>query len=386
MSATLKDDDTRSVAVKGQTQNSFWGDRISGKGVNNEGNFMWASVSIPQDASLEGKTINRDLEANVVFPLKDVSGFIEQRGTFRHHQALTLSSVRGGTVYWEAWCYGQLLAFVLTTHAHLFLASIDGKELRNLGRAAMPLWSPDGGRLIISQYWSIGSDGGVWNLKADGTEASAIDTAGWSGQWSPDGRTIVYQKGRDYILYDRVDDSRRLLLGRNSALFSRVYFNPARSSDSKRVYFKAQRKDASFEICSCSVSDETDLQVHIQRSTYANIGLAFDGRIIVPFRSKTHGTVQLHAFPKSDKAPATDADAVIVQGQFTNRNSYGASMSGDQKRVYYLSVPASEDELEAKALPSKSTCVARPVLRLGSGMYVRAAATLSPIGIICRKN
>lgn len=99
------------------------------------------------------------------------------------------------------------------------------------------------------------------------------------------------------------------------------------------------------------MSNKTDLQVHIQRPTYANIGIAFDGRIIVPFRSKSYGTVQLHAFPQSGKAPATDSDAVHVEGQFTKRNSYGASMSRDQKRVYYISTPASEEEV--KAGPSK---------------------------------
>lgn len=238
-----------------------------------------------------------------------------------------------------------------TSQANLFLAEIDGKDLRNLGRAAMPSWSPDGNRLIISQYGFAGADGGVWNLKADATDATLIDAAGWSGQWSPDGRKVVYLKGRDLILYDIMDNSRRSLLGESSELFSRVNFNPAWSADNQRVYFKAQRKDGTYEICSCSVSDKTDLQVHIQRPTYANIGIAFDGRIIVPFRSKSYGTVQLHAFPQSGKGPATDSDAVHVKGQFTKRNSYGASMSRDQKRVYYISTPASEEEV--KAGPSK---------------------------------
>lgn len=110
----------------------------------------------------------------------------------------------------------------------------------------MPSWSPDGNRLIISQYGSGGADGGVWNLKADATDATPIDAAGWSGQWSPDGRKVVYLKGRDLILYDIMDNSRRSLLGESSELFSRVNFNPAWSADSQRVYFKAQRKDGTY--------------------------------------------------------------------------------------------------------------------------------------------
>jgi hypothetical protein len=234
-----------------------------------------------------------------------------------------------------------------TSDAKLFLSSIDGSDVRSLGQAAMPSWSPDGDRLLISQYGE--SDHGVWNLKADCTDAVPVDETGWSGQWSPDGHTIVYLKGRDLMLYDVQKHSLRPLLGTQKDLFRRVYFNPAWSADSTRVYFKAQQHDGTFAICSRSVSDDSDVVIHIQRPTYANIGIAFDGSIIVPFRSKTFGTVQLHSFDGLKKVPSTDADAIHLQGQFTDRSSYGASMSPDRKRLYYVSVPASDEDLKAKA-------------------------------------
>ncbi len=240
-----------------------------------------------------------------------------------------------------------------TSQSKLFLSSIDGSDLQNLGQAAMPSWSPDGDRLLISQYGSL--DHGVWNLKADFSEAVPVAEHGWSGQWSPDGQSIVYLKGQDLILYDTMKQTHRSLLGTQSALFSRVYFNPAWSADSKRVYFKAQRTDGTYEICSQSVMDETDVQVHIQRATYANIGVAFDGRIIVPFRSRNFGTVQLHAFDGLKETPSTDADAIHLQGQFTDRSSYGVSLSPDRKRLYYVSVPASDEDLKARALLAKPT-------------------------------
>ena len=201
---------------------------------------------------------------------------------------------------------GSLPGMNSTSDAKLFLSSIDGSDVRSLGQAAMP-------------------------------------------SWSPDGHTIVYLKGRDLMLYDVQKHSRRPLLGAQKDLFLRVYFSPTWSTDSMRVYFKAQQQDGTSAICSRSVSDDNDVVVHIQRPTYANIGIAFDGRIIVPFRSKAFGTVQLHSFDGLKKVPSIDADAIHLQGQFTDRSSYGASMSPDRKRLYYVSVPASDEDLKAKA-------------------------------------
>ena len=248
---------------------------------------------------------------------------------------------------------GSLPGMNSTSHSKLFLSSIDGSDLRSAGDAAMPSWSPNGDRLLISQYGT--SDHGVWNLKADFSEAVPVAEQGWSGQWSPDGQSIVYLKGRDLMLYDTMKQSHRSLLGTQCALFRRVYFNPAWSADSKRVFFKAQRTDGTYEICSQSVLEDSDVQVHIQRATYANIGIAFDERIIVPFRSRTFGTVQLHSFDGLKETPSTDTDAIHLQGQFTDRSSYGASLSPDRKRLYYVSVPASDEDLKAKAAIPKAS-------------------------------
>ena len=248
---------------------------------------------------------------------------------------------------------GSLPGMNSTSHSKLFLSSIDGSDLHSPGDAAMPSWSPNGDRLLISQYGS--ADHGVWNLKADFSEAFPVAEQGWSGQWSPDGQLIVYLKGRDLMLYDTIKQSHGSILGDQSALFSRVYFNPAWSADSKRVYFKAQRTDGTYVICSRSVMEEGDVQVHIQRATYANIGIAFDERIIVPFRSRTFGTVQLHSFDGLKESPSTDADAIHLQGQFTDRSSYGVSFSPDRKRLYYVSVPASDEDLKAKAAIQKAS-------------------------------
>ncbi len=248
---------------------------------------------------------------------------------------------------------GSLPGMNSTSQSKLFVSSIDGSDLHSPGDAAMPSWSHDGDRLLISQYGT--TDHGVWDLKADFSEAVPVAEQGWSGQWSPDGQWIVYLKGRDLMLYDTMEQSHRSLLGDQSALFRRLYFNPAWSADSQRVYFKAQRTDGTYEICSRSVLGEGDVQVHIQRATYANIGIAFDGRIIVPFRSRTFGTVQLHSFAGTKETPSTDADGIHLQGQFTDRSSYGVSFSSDRKRLYYVSVPASDEDLKAKAAVPKAS-------------------------------
>ena len=76
-----------------------------------------------------------------------------------------------------------------------------------------PVWSHDGKRLA----WIY--DGGLWTIRADGTEARQLATEGSHPSWSPDGARIVFEHAgadRQRAIY-RVDaaggDVRRLTAG-----------------------------------------------------------------------------------------------------------------------------------------------------------------------------
>jgi len=227
-----------------------------------------------------------------------------------------------------------------TVDTHLFVAGIDGTGLTDLGDGALPSWSPDGSDLAFCRY----KDRGVWITNRDGSVAELIERDGWGPQWSPDGKSILYS-GRnddnevDFLLMDLSTNESKPIFGGNGHPYKRLFFNSVWSPDGNRIIFKATRKNDTSEVASVSVSDSRDLKPLFLRNTYANFGLVGDNKIIVPYGSKSHGTVQLHLVTLSRDGPVKDAASNHLAGQFTHRNSYGAAVSSDFRRAYFLSVP-----------------------------------------------
>ena len=89
-------------------------------------------------------------------------------------------SCDGSTLAFDAWRSAQGETYV---NAHIFVCNADGAQLKDIGVGAMPSWSPDGNRIVFSNY----SPRGVWIMNADGTGRELLDADGWGGEWCPKG-------------------------------------------------------------------------------------------------------------------------------------------------------------------------------------------------------
>ena len=78
----------------------------------------------------------------------------------------------------------------------------DGTGVRELrSNAHEPVWSPDGARIMFSEFWDMG---GIWSMRSDGSDVRLIvdpSNPGFGdrrpyeangGTWSPDGRTVAF--------------------------------------------------------------------------------------------------------------------------------------------------------------------------------------------------
>ena len=94
-------------------------------------------------------------------------------------------SCDGSKLAFDAWRFRRGETYV---DAHIFTCNADGSQLKDLGIGAMPSWSPDGNRLVFSNY----SPRGVWLMNADGTGRGLFDADGWGAEWSPTADKIAY--------------------------------------------------------------------------------------------------------------------------------------------------------------------------------------------------
>ena len=63
-----------------------------------------------------------------------------------------------------------------TADAHALLINCDGSGFKDLGKGAMPSWSPDGKQFAFGQYGQ--ENHGIWTMSADGTSRKHIED-GW---------------------------------------------------------------------------------------------------------------------------------------------------------------------------------------------------------------
>jgi hypothetical protein len=107
--------------LKGKTKESEWGDTISGKSVSNSTRTMWATVELPTEENLAGKTLKLTIIVAATYPFMVGNGFNDEQKVFKHDTELTLSAPMSGKTYKSAWWIGQIVVMVLSIAAAMVL-------------------------------------------------------------------------------------------------------------------------------------------------------------------------------------------------------------------------------------------------------------------------
>ena len=152
-----------------------------------------------------------------------------------------------------AWsCDGSQLAFDAwrSVHgetyvdAHIFACNADGTHLKDLGVGAMPSWSPDGNRIVFSNY----NPRGVWIMNADGTNRQLRNADGWGAEWCPRGEVIAYTvsaAGANIAVLNLATGATTTLLDDR---YATVFWGMAWSPDGQWIAFKGQTRDGTTEL------------------------------------------------------------------------------------------------------------------------------------------
>lgn len=224
------------------------------------------------------------------------------------------------------------------TAARLLLIEIESGDVDNLGVGAMPNWSPDGKWIAFCKY---SNERGVYIRSLDGETERHIDPHGWGIQWSPDGLKVAYARGDRFVVHNFYSaHSREFDLAELD--YTRIYWNPTWSPDSKEVCFKARHKQGHDEFAIMSVeSDVPAIRRRISADGF-NEDIAWhpDGtRILIPKAAANGVPGQIYVYD-----PNKVGEPAPLAGQPTDRHNGGMCWSRDGKTLYFISRSAKEAE------------------------------------------
>jgi len=212
-----------------------------------------------------------------------------------------------------------------SVQAHILIVDLNDGNVKDLGIGCMPSWSADGAWIACSRYGQ-----GVFLKSVEGTEEKLIDPAGWSIQWSSDGREVAYVRGNQIIVRNLSTDASRDVFPPQNLPYQQIAHNMTWSPDSKRICFLGYRADRKVELATVSVAgDDPQLQICGEATTILpDIGWHPDGsRIVVPDNKG-----RLRVFDPNGKSAPTE-----LTGQPEGRANSGMSWSRDGKLLVFVS-------------------------------------------------
>ena len=199
-----------------------------------------------------------------------------------------------------------------SSKAHILVTKADGSGPKDLGDGAMPSWSPDGKQIVYTRY---SPNHGVWTMNADGSNKTLIDRSGWCGQISPDGKKIAYTKyhqgGANLCLFDVKTKAQTFLFewDEDTETYRQIQWNFCWSPDSKRICFKAMKKDETWEMAVVSAKgqvDGFDVCFPLEKPPAEDLAWHPDGKkiLVSMINAKEKNTRQLFTFdPDGDDPP-----------------------------------------------------------------------------------
>ena len=215
-----------------------------------------------------------------------------------------------------------------TASSRVFVARTDGSGLKDLGLGCMPGFSRDGANIVCSVPGT-----GIVMMKSDGTDRQTIATTGWGAQWSPDGNWIAFAEAGNITLLDVNSRKSSQLLKGDVATRYKSIFNLGWSHDSRRIAFKALRRDIIREEVSLAELNSGDgLKVLHPNAHLINPDICFspdNQRVIVSIKGLTTPEVKLYALNCKQPGPATPVFAVPL----ANHKISGYAWSHDGKSL-----------------------------------------------------
>jgi len=135
----------------------------------------------------------------------------------------------GRTLAFDAW---KKIEGQTNSDSVIFTVNLDGTGLKQICQGAMPSPNPDGSRIACSRY---AGGSGVWIMETEGGQGELIDESGWGIQWSPDGASVAYRRGRNLVIRQVATGEERLLFPGEGSPFSVIYWNMSWSPDSRKI-------------------------------------------------------------------------------------------------------------------------------------------------------
>ncbi len=211
--------------------------------------------------------------------------------------------------------------------AKVFITNLDGSDMKSVCVGGMPSLSPDGKRFACSRY---GVDQGVWIMDLEGG-GERLDPAGWGIQWSPDGDSVAYRRGRNIVVRTLATGDERLLFPAEATPFSAIYWNMAWSADSRKIAMVATNQPNAFEL---AIVDAQGAEFGFTRRAAGNLipSLTWnaDGRRLV-YPEKV---ANAYVFREVD--PATQDAPISVPGLPADSKATSATWSPDGSRLIVI--------------------------------------------------
>ena len=236
---------------------------------------------------------------------------------------------------------GDRIAFDATTagnsgsDSHLMIFDLKSKEIKDLGRGAMPTWSKDGMSLAYSSY----SPRGVFERTLDGNFQLEVNTSGWALRFSPSGNLHAYTLGSEFVVTNIETGEVRKFQPNPAAPYRQIYWNHCWSTDEQRIAFVGTRQDGKREVAIVDVWQDTPQSyVCFESNGWANhLAWRPNSEEIVLRRYKApHQLFQFTAEPKAEPTP--------LGGQPKDRFNCGPTWSRDGKTLYFFSFLKAENQ------------------------------------------